>query len=417
MSPSKDRAWVKGLRLLVTLAFAVAVLGAALYAGRYLMTHRPTPHRSKPPVSTPLVETVPTRFAREQVVVPAMGIVIPATEVTLQARVSGQIVARHPEFIEGGIVKQGDVLVEIDPTDYELALTRALAKLETARYNLKLEEGQQDVAKREWEIMGGEDGASELDYELALRRPHLRLRRADIEAAEAEVSQARVNLARTKIEAPFNAIVQSANVDPGDQANQQAHLGQLAGTDAYWIEVSVPMDQLQWLDRPHGTTAGSMVRVHTGTGAVREGRVRKLLSELEPQGRLARLLIEVEDPLCLSEAREGGPPLLLGDYVRAEIAGHYVDNVAAVPRHALREGNRVWLIDTDTCLSFATPTVVWQDAERALLRGLDANSLVIVSDLAAPVAGMQLRIQDGEEETGATAPPKPKRGGPRRGVK
>ncbi len=404
MSQSETRIWVKALRVLVTLVFAAAVLAAAGFAARYLISHRPKPHRSTPTVTTPVVQTVLAATSREQVIIPAMGTVIPATEVTLQARVSGQIIARHPEFIKGGILEKGDVLVEIDPTDYELALTRALAQLETARYEFKLEEGQQDVAKREWEIMGAEDTATELDNELALRKPHLRLRQSNLEAAEADLAQARINLSRTKVEAPFNAVVREANVDPGDQATQQVQLGRLAGTDAYWIEVSLRMDHLQWIELPHGEAAGSVARICTGTGALREGRVRKLLSDLEPQGLLARLLIEVEDPLCLSDARAGVHPLLLGDYVSVDIDGRHLEGIVAIPRHALRDGNRVWLVTEEARLSVLEPAVVWLDAERALLRGLGESARVIVSDLAAPVDGMQVRLRDGEEEAALPSP-------------
>ncbi|MBN2310002.1 MAG: HlyD family efflux transporter periplasmic adaptor subunit, partial [Candidatus Hydrogenedentes bacterium] len=254
--------------------FSIAVLGAGGWLAYHLMTNKPQPERRRPPQSAPLVEVEALQPVREQIIVPVMGTVIPAVDVTLQARVAGEITATHPQLIDGGVVRKGDVLVTIDPRDYQLALVSAEAQLESARYNLKVEEGQQDVAQREWELLDMQEEASELDQELALRKPHLRQRQAALRAAEAQVEQARLDLERTQVKAPFNAVIQEAYVDRGDQAAQQTQLATLIGTDVYWVRVSVKNECLQWIQFPDGHgTAGSAVRVHTRTGAVREGRV------------------------------------------------------------------------------------------------------------------------------------------------
>lgn len=378
------------LRIAVTLLFSVAVLGGGISGARWLMNNRKVPVRTKPPVVIPAVEVLSARVGVERVTISVMGTVVPAVEVGLQSRVSGQIVSRHPEFTEGGIVTEGEVLVEIDPTDFELALTRGQAQLETARYELRVEEGQQDVAQREWELLGEAEGD---DSELALRRPQLRQRTANVKAAEAIVEQAQLNLERTRVLAPFNAIVQTARADPGDQATAQTMLGQLIGTDAYWVQVSVPLDELTWIDVPRTPDGpGSPVRITTGTGSVREGRVYKLLSDLEPQGRLARLLIEVRDPLGLQSGGRIEDALLLGDFVHADIVGHEAESVTVIPRDALRDGSTVWLMDSDGTLSNASPEIVWRSADRVFLRGLEAGDRIITSDLAAPIEGMKVRL-------------------------
>ena len=202
--------WMKMLvvvRTLVLAAISIGLLAAATYASVYLMTNEARPSRRKPPPVTPMVEVTRLEAEDAPILIEELGTVIPAVEVNLQAEVSGRIVSKHPEFIEGGIVMADETLLEIDPRDYELDLVSRRAQVETARSELQIEQGQQEVAEREWEILGAELEAGIKDRELALRQPQLRRKQSDLRAAEAEAAQAEIELERTKVRAPFNAIV------------------------------------------------------------------------------------------------------------------------------------------------------------------------------------------------------------------
>ncbi|MCF7817125.1 MAG: efflux RND transporter periplasmic adaptor subunit, partial [Kiritimatiellales bacterium] len=313
------------------------------------------------------------------------GTVVPNEEVMLRARVGGEVVSTAPEFLEGGLFKKGDPILEIDPADYKLALAAAASALETARFNYKLELGRQDVAKREWALLKTDD-ATEMERELALRIPHLAASKAALEAAEATVEKTRLDLARTDIRAPFNAVVLGANVNEGSQASQQDVLAHLAGTDAYWVIVSIPVDRLGWVAIP-----GSKAKLVSTSDAVREGRVIKLFGDLEEKGRMARLLVEVEDPLCLKPENKGGKPLLLGEYVRVEIDGRTLRNVYSIPRKALHGNTQIWIATPDNTLDIREVDVLWRDAQQVLIHdGLSADEQLIVSDLTAPIQGMDV---------------------------
>ena len=82
----------------------------------------------------------------------------------------------------------------MDARDYELAVTQKQSQVVNADYNLKLELGHQEVAKREWSLLNGSKPAKSSDLELALRKPHLDKAKADLAAAKAELKQAKINL-------------------------------------------------------------------------------------------------------------------------------------------------------------------------------------------------------------------------------
>ena len=106
---------------------------------------------------------------------------------------------------------------------------------------------------------------------------------------------------------------------------------------------------------------------------------------------MARLLIKVDDPLSLKPENAGKKPLLLGEYVRAEITGRVLNEVFSIPRQALRENSQIWIATTNETLEVRSVDVLWRDASRVLIRdGLSHHDLLIVSDLTAPVDGMNV---------------------------
>ena len=178
------------------------------------------------------------------------------------------------------------------------------------------------------------------------------------------------------------------------QVSGQDQLAELVGTDEYWIQASLPVDRLSWIMIPRNSgEPGSKVRIFYRNGIELSGTVIKLLGELEAEGRMARVLVEVKDPLGLNVAEKKHPPLLIGEYVRMEIEGRQLKNVYRIPRTALRDNTRIWLITNDAKLEIRDIETLWRDAKTVLLReGLKTGDQLIVSDLPTPVNGIPVQV-------------------------
>jgi RND family efflux transporter MFP subunit len=372
----------------------VIVLGVG--GAAYIKKTAPKARKRPPARMTPLVQVLAVHPGPHRVWVPAMGGVIPARVISLEARVSGEVVASHPEFNPGGLLKEGEEIVRIDPEDYKLALEQKKSAVADAEYALKVEQGHQDVALREWELLNGNNPVAARDAELALRKPHMAKARADLAAALAELKQAELNLERTSIHAPFNAVVRAKHVDYGSQVSPQDPLAELAGTDAFWIRASIPVDRLSWITiprRPEET--GSQVRVFYRNGYTRTGTVIRLMGDLEEEGRMARVLVEVKDPVGLKPGHREMPPLLLGEYVEIEVEGKMLQNVYRIPRTALRDNSEIWIATEGVKLEIRNVETLWRDARTVLLRkGLQPGDRLIVSDLPMPVNGMPVQVAE-----------------------
>ena len=382
-------------RWFINIVLSIALITAGIAGANYISKTAPKARRRPPVKILPLVQVINVHPAEERILVPAMGTVIPAREIVLEPRVAGEIVSIHPEFIVGGYLKKGSEILQIDPQDYQLALTLAKAMVKEAESKLKILQAEAEAAKDEWrEIYRNRAGENNEPSPLLIKKPQLTAAHAMLVAEKADVKKARLNLARTKISAPFNAIVRAKHVDIGSQVSGQDRLAELVGTDEYWIQASMPVDRLNWIMIPRiSGEPGSKVRIVYRNGIELTGTVIKLLGELEAEGRMARVLVEIKDPLGLNFSEKKHPPLLIGEYVRMEIEGRQLKNVYRIPRTALRDNTHIWLVSNDGKLEIRSVEILWRDAQTVLLTdGLQPAEQLIVSDLSKPVNGMQLQV-------------------------
>lgn len=378
---------MNGLRLALKIILPVLVLALGFGVFRALVAMR-TPPPKKPPteIAQPVTVVAPTAVSGP-VAVRALGTLVPAREVALQAEVTGRIDTVAPSFVAGGRVAAGEMLVTLDRRDYWLALKQAGAQVKRAEVALKQEQSRKAVAEREWKLLGEQGQASARGRALALREPQIEGAEAEVEAAKSALDQARLAYQRTVIEAPFNAVVRSESVDVGQIARPGAALGTLVGSDTWWVQVALPAAELDWLDVP-GSAATVVQDLGEGRVVRRRGEVVRQLPDVDPTGLMARVIVEVPDPLALSTA--DARPLLLGATVSVELAGRALDDVVALPREALRGEDAVWTVGEGDVLAIQPVEVARRERERVLVRGLAPGARVVQSRIAAPVPGMKL---------------------------
>lgn len=363
-----------------------------------LMETGPQAQRKARPRNARLVEVQTIQKAHKPIVVEAMGTVVPARRVDVRPQVSGEIVGISEEFVPGGRFLTGHMLVQIDPTDYALVVRQRKSDVARTKSAYQLEQAQQIVALREYELLG--ESISEDERDLVLRKPQLESARAAYEAAEAALENARLDQRRTQIVAPFNGVLQSRQVNVGTQVTPNSSLGTFVGTDAYWVEVSVPVDQLQWLYIPRVQgEKGSQVHIYNeaawGRDAYRVGHVIRLAPAVEEQGRMARLIVTVADPLGYEADNKTLPTMLLGTYVRVEMTGVTVDHALTIRRTSLRDGDVVWVMNDNNQLDMRSVGVLFRGRDDVLVdRGVRVGERVVTTDLGAPVAGMPLRVNE-----------------------
>lgn len=382
----------RGTKTLLTLMIIVLILAVSSAAAFFMIKTSPKAERKARTTEAPLVTVMTPTRGSQQITITATGTVMPAEEVSLKSEVKGRVIAVKKSFELGSHVAFKEELLQLEPTDYQLAVAQAENEVAQAAYDLALEQGYQDIAREEWKLYNNKDNASQSDKDLALRKPHLMKAQAAYKAAQAELAQAKIDLQRTIMTAPFNALVTTKEVEPGSYLAVQGDVATLVNSDRFWIQVSVPVDRLHWIRIPtDNSEEGSEVTITVGNRS-KSGRIHRLLADLSDNGRMARLLVEIKDPLDLKKVAKEREPLLLGEYVRVEIAGKTVDNVVSVPRNSVHDGDKIWLYNEQGQLEISNADILWRTSDQVLLSNpFPEGASLITSNLAAPVSGMQLR--------------------------
>lgn len=400
------------MRAIVRIIVPVLILVIGIFSAGYMLSTPQRAARAAQPEQEALVQVMQAPPVSEPVIITAQGNVLPSMQVQLRPEVAGRIVEIDRRLVPGGVFRAGEFMARLDQRDYQINIEAQKERIADAVYRLKLEQGQAAVAQQEWDLLGESVPSTPEGRELALRKPQIEKAEASVKAAESALEKARLDLARTEIKAPFNAVVLRESVDLGQVVNNQSEIAQLVGTDQFWIQVLVPVEDLSHIDIPGvNATTGSRTRVVQESGRqriVREGRVLRLLSDLEQAGRMARLIVAVDDPLLQRGARGGELPLLLGAYVTVEITGRQMDGIHVIPRSALRDGNEsaagadldaamVWIVGADDRLAFREVRVAWLTNDTAYVsEGLSAEDRIVTSTLAVPIVGLKLRVETPE---------------------
>lgn len=373
---------------LLKILFPIVLMALGVWTASFFISEKTPPSRKPQAALIPSVEVWTAETASVRAAIQAMGTVVPARELTLRSRVPGTVLQIHPEFTDGGMLSQGETALSIDPSDYRIEVSRQESELTRALADLSLEQGRQDVARQELDMLTLDSQTELQETELALRRPQLDKARAAVQAARAGLDKASLDLSRTKIKVPFNALILSTEVNTGSQVNSNDTLATMAGTDHYYINASVPLSSLQFIDSSPENKTTVEIMFQAGQ-SVRSGKLLRLTGQVDEQTRMAGIVVQVKDPLSRETDQ---PPLMLDEYVSLNIGGRMIRDVFALPRRALRDSSRIWIL-TEDGLEIRQTSPVWQDRDRVYVRkGLAPGDKVILSDLTLPVPGMKLQI-------------------------
>ncbi len=335
--------------------------------------------------------------ARQQdvpVVVHSQGTVSPSLKTDLTAEVGGKIVAVGEYLHTGGLFRQGEVLYQIDPREYEDAVIEAEAELARAQYLLVRVQAQARQAIKNWTLLGKGSPS-----DLTLRIPQLTEAQAAVRAAEAHLNRARRNLAKTKITAPYDLIVQSCMVELHGYVLPGAPLATVFSVEAVEIRLPITKSQLDLLELSSPTNIASsapqptviLQSIIAGEKQVWQGTIIRAENIFSPKSRVTHVVARVSDPYGV-DMKNPRPILAVGMFVQAEIRGKVISDKIVIPSIALRESDDVWLIRDDNTLTRRSTTQLYRmDGFTVIDTGIQAGDKVCVAGVEFPSENLEVK--------------------------
>ncbi len=345
-----------------------------------------------------VVEVVSTERRPFAITVPSYGTVQPRTQSFLVAQVSGQIMSINPSFRPGGFFSPGDVLLQVDPRDYEANMKIADATLMDALQAQAQEQARSEQAEVDWQRLGGED---EKASDLVLRIPQLEASRARVSSARSNLEKAKLDLERTQVRAPFSGRVLSQAVDLGQVVNTGTPLAEVYATD--YVEVRLPIRNadLAFVDLPENPgDAQPEVRFTSDLGGVVhwQGQIVRTEGAIDEVSRQLHAVAQINDPFARQER-----PLKIGEYVIATIAGRSMPDALVIPANSVYQNSYVYVVEEDV-LKRRDVQIAWQnESESIIATGLESGEKLVVTPLGQVTSGTRVRIA-GESSVARKSP-------------
>ncbi|MEZ5503173.1 MAG: efflux RND transporter periplasmic adaptor subunit [Halioglobus sp.] len=362
-----------------------------------LYLNRPTTEITAPiyePVTVDVAEVVKETL---RIPVQAQGTVSPMRETAILSEVNGRIIEASPAFTVGGFVSRDDILLRIDPRDYETNLLRAEAAVKSAESNLAQEKGRAQVAEQEWLKLPKGSQRSEEAKALYLRKPQLEQAQSQLLAAQADLNTARDNLERTVIRAPYDALIRAKHSELGQFVAAGSPLADIFAIDYAEIRLPIPQNKLAYLELPglNGVEAGSAIDLYTDVG----GEVKHWTAHLhrtegvfDERSRVLYAVARIEDPYGLRHP--GREPLRIGTFVNANIEGRELTDIVPLPRYVLRAGNNLWVVDENRILRNRGVTLLRAGGDLIYVSaGLENGEQVALTTLDSSFESSEVRIQ------------------------
>jgi membrane fusion protein (multidrug efflux system) len=348
------------------------------------------------PAPQPMEVTAVTIEAKDTPVTPEfVGKTQSSRRVEIRSRVEGFLDKRL--YKEGSLVKEGDVLFQMDRKPFEADLQAAEAEL--AQQRALLANAQANLKRVKPLVEQNAVAQKELDDAEAMYRTSA----AAVEAAKAKVVNAELNLGYTTIKTPVTGLSSFAAQQEGAYIGlgTSSLLTYVAQLDPMWVEFSVSENQIlrsreqerEGLLVEPDESSGYEVEVVLADGTIYPHRGRITFADASLSEETGTFLIRAELANPDGELRPG-------QFVRARIKGAIRPNAVLVPQRAVQQGAKgsfVWVVDQEGKAEFR-PIIVslWYEDDWFVDQGLQDGETVVVDGALKLQAGMPVKVVEPE---------------------
>ncbi|MDQ7073941.1 MAG: efflux RND transporter periplasmic adaptor subunit [Gammaproteobacteria bacterium] len=370
---------------LLKIALPILLLIVAAFASKLLINSGQKIEAKTKESYTPVVRVLSAQNQNYQLYLHSQGSVRPQQESELIAEVTGKVRSLAPQFAVGGFFKQGELLLSLEQSDYDLQVQRAEAVVTQAKQRYLLSKTNSEQALFDWQQLGKKGQASPL----LLKKPQLIEAKAKLSASKVDLALARLNLERTEIHAPYDGYLKTKQADLGLYLRAGSSIGRFYSLDKVEIRLPLHQQQLAFLEQNPHQALSKPIAVELKQQQQRwQGLIQRSEQIIDSQTRMHYLVAEVDN--SHSDAQ---PQLTPGQFVQARIEGKQLKNVFVLPRNALRGQDQLWIIDAHQRLHLRSVDVARLENNVVIIsKGLKNGEQVCLSKLEVVVENMRVTI-------------------------
>jgi membrane fusion protein (multidrug efflux system) len=352
--------------------------------------------------TSPEVTVIKTVPKDTPVTVEFVGKTVSSRRVEIRSRVEGFLEKRL--YTEGSMVKEGDVLFQMDQKPFQADLRAAKAEL--AQQQARLENAEANLKRVK--PLAEKNAVSQKDLDDAIGT--YRSSAAAVEAAKAKVVQAELSLSYTTITSPVTGLSSFAVKQEGAYIGfgSDSLLTYIAQLNPMWVEFSISENQilksrkeaeLGLIKHPEHGDLEVEVILADGSSFPNRGRITFADAALSEETGTFLIRAELENFMSTDNQDKMLRP---GQFVRARLHGMVRPDAILVPQRAVQQGAKgsfVWVIDKEGKAAY-TPTSVgqWYGDEWFVDEGLEGGETVVVDGALKLRPGMTVKIIETESD-------------------
>ncbi|MCL1137903.1 efflux RND transporter periplasmic adaptor subunit [Shewanella pneumatophori] len=367
-------------------AFYIAMIGII---GCTLIAMTAPATAVKPEVSNTInVNTIsiyPTSFTPSY---NAYGTVIADNKLTLSAQVDGQLDYLSSNIVEGGVVLSNELIYQQDSSDLNALLSQRQAQWQIALAQLSLEQGEQRIAQKDYQMMQQDfkDNNWQIDIDLLLRQPQLSRAKAELDIAKNALAIAERDLERSRWVSKQHYIVESKNATQGDYLNKGDKIASLVDISQLRVPFYLPRDLAQQLQLGQKITLSQ-----PDTNQSFEATISHIVPFLDGSSQLQKVFAHYQ-PYSSKPHLEQAKGLIIGDFVKAKVDFKTIQNTVKLPLAAIDDA-KVWLVTPANTLQSRAVNIVHQDEGHAIIANVfTPQERIVTSKLHRPQVGLSVNV-------------------------
>ena len=380
--------WIKHtLVSIIILIIAFSIIGA-MFASK--PNARKFGNRPPPSVGVETTSMQPTNY---KVWIDSYGVAEPLTQTQLVSDVNARVISVSPKIRAGASFEAGEVLLQLDPRDFEIEVKVAESAVADADFKYKQELAQAELAEKDWNIRPGNAEARSL----ALREPQVAASLAALKAAQARLARAKLDLERTDIKAPFKGKVLRQMADLGQVVSPSQTIAEIYATETIEVRLPVKAQDLDNLTIPPADAFDNpaylqrlptvIVEAELGRNTYQwRGELVRSEGAFDTNTRMLYVVARIADPFSATSER---PALRVGQFLRAKIEGVQLDNVFVIPRRAVSQDNSIAIAE-EGMLRKRKIQPLWTDTETVIVAAEAGETLLANTDklILTPTANL-----------------------------
>ncbi len=372
----------------------------------------------------------------------AYGSVQPARTWQAVPQVKGKIRWLHPNLKKGGRIAKDDIIVEIDPAEYQLSMAQAEANIQNIREQIKklgiteannrslLKIEQKNLKLRKKELVRQKNlllnklvaqSVYEKEqqtyftqqYKVQLIENTLKsissdrkLLKTQMKQSELQLQSAKLQLSYTRINSPFDGVVAKSKVEQWQYIQPGQVIAEIEVIDVVEIEAQLNDGKHlfyalgersnQYRHNPNSKNMGqrlgisAVVRSESSGNTEWKGVLLRTTANIDPQTRTPSVVIQVtnDQPTATTE----GPPFLIkGMYCEVELTGELRNGLIAVPNSSVHGNNTLYILNGESRLEKRRVEIWFSQENLTIVKsGIQSGEQLVVTDLIPAVEGMLL---------------------------